>query len=134
MYLYSLDDAAALLGINRNTVSNRIKRDSLDSERVLEGGRERVYVLLDIPPDSHPPVPEELARAREVIAELRAEVAAMRDEQQFLRGRLVEYDNYRDTVMGQLKEEREKRIDASIELMEIRARMRKFLWWTFLKR
>ena len=134
MYRYSIDDAAALLGINRNTVSNRIKRESLDSERVLEGGRERVYVLLDIPPDSHPPVPEELARAREVIAELRAEVAAMRDEQQFLRGRLVEYDNYRDTVMGQLKEEREKRIDASIELMEIRARMRKFLWWTFLKR
>ena len=134
MYRYSIDDAAALLGINRNTVSNRIKRESLDSERVLEGGRERVYVLLDIPPDSHPPVPEELARAREVIAELRAEVAAMRDEQQFLRGRLVEYDNSRDTVMGQLKEEREKRIDASIELMEIRARMRKFLWWTFLKR
>ena len=134
MYRYSIDDAAALLGINRNTVSNRIKRESLDSERVLEGGRERVYVLLDIPPDSHPPVPEELARAREVIAELRAEVAAMRDEQQFLRGRLVEYDNYRDTVMGQLKEEREKRIGASTELMEIRARMRKFLWWTFLKR
>ena len=47
----SIDEAAGVLDIHRNTVMNRIRRGQLDVERVTEGGRERTYVLLDNSPE-----------------------------------------------------------------------------------
>ena len=47
MERYSIEEAAGILDVHRNTVMNRIRRGQLQVERVTEGGRERTYVLLD---------------------------------------------------------------------------------------
>ncbi len=51
MERYSIEEAAGILDVHRNTVMNRIRRGQLQAERVTEGGRERTYVLLDDLPE-----------------------------------------------------------------------------------
>ena len=111
MERYSIEEAAGILDVHRNTVMNRIRRGQLQVERVTEGGRERTYVLLDDLPDRHngnheaapfmqPPGDREL--------ELEAQLVARQHELELAQERNRGLENLVENLRDQVVIERER--------------------------
>ena len=111
MERYSIEEAAGILDVHRNTVMNRIRRGQLQSERVTEGGRERTYVLLDDLPDRHNGNHEAATfkqSAGERELELEAQLVASQHELELAQERNRGLENLVDNLKDQVVIERER--------------------------
>ena len=111
MKRYSIDEAAGVLDVHRNTVMNRIRRGQLEVERVTEGGRERTYVLLDAPADrrngNHEPA-KVLQSDGEREFELEAQLIATQHELELAQERNRGLENLVENLHDQVQIERER--------------------------
>ena len=111
MERYSIEEAAGILDVHRNTVMNRIRRGHLQVERVTEGGRERTYVLLDEIPDSrngNHEVSHFLQTPGERELELEAQLVASQHELELAQERNRGLENLVDNLKDQVVIERER--------------------------